>query len=1157
MKLRRLELSGFKSFADPMEFHIGDGVTAIIGPNGCGKSNVSDAVRWVLGEHNPRVLRGARMEEVIFQGSSGRRAQNVAEVALVFDNSDRGFDLDFAEVALSRRVSRSGESEYFINQALVTRRELLAAIAGTGLGTDQGVVIEARMVDALLSDRPDDRRALFEEAAGLGLYRDRKRSAERRLEETATDLTQVEHVIAEVQTRVRSLARQRRKAERHVELLGRRYQLVAVLARRDAAAIDDALAQIEARRAALAVDVPAARAVLAGLDRERHAAAESRAGTEARRTEVERRVAEARLAVNTLEGDLALATERLSNATARRERALAEGSEATTSAARIEREREAAAAERAAAERDREAVLRELEVRLTAEHGARERLTTQRAAVRGLEEALQRQAEALRRLGGEREALERELADLREEQAAAETRRAALVRDLGIASSEAGEAAARQTSLADRLVSLGLEAERARHALAEAREHEARLRADRRAAEEALAQAAARRDALRQLERDHVGLAPAAAALLDAADRFGGAVMGPLSDFVRARREDAAQVEHALGEWLHAVLVRDLATCDAIHAWHRESNPGPLLLLPLEPGPAGVPAGGELAERTGAEGAAGRWVAALLGGARPFAPEGDAVVRTNGAVYFPGHAAAAGPLRRRAELEAMADDAQRLEGDLAELDRALAAAAERLARAERAAAAAAATLDATRADERAAAAAADDVRRQRAHVERDLAVEGGLVTRLVERLSAAEERLASVSAQLAAADLERIRLEERLGRDRAHLAELEDEQEAARERRVHWQVEEAQVGARFEAAREREARAGAATAELTGRAGTLEAEVAQLDAERAGLETQRGVWTEEMGERRASLAELERAAVTAGQGVASAALGLEAAETRLDEARADVDRLSEEGHRLDLDASELFASRRVMGERLAAEWGKGIDEILAEPSDLSGDVAVLRAEADDLRQQVEEMGPINALAVEEHAEETKRLLHLTTQRDDVVAGKLSLQQSIRELDVVARERFTATFGSARQNFQRVFDTLFGGGTADIVLSDPDDPLEAEIEITARPRGKRTERLHLLSQGERALVALSLLFGIYLTKPAPFCVLDEVDAPLDDANIGRFTRLLEEFKPHTQFIVITHNPRTMAVADALFGVTMQEPGVSSVVSVRLGEETQAA
>ncbi|MFI5280073.1 MAG: AAA family ATPase, partial [Gemmatimonadales bacterium] len=202
MKLRRLELSGFKSFADTVEIQIGDGVTAIIGPNGCGKSNVSDAVRWVLGEHNPRVLRGARMEEVIFQGSSGRRAQNIAEVSLVFDNSDRTLDLDFAEVVVSRRVSRSGDSEYFINSAVVTRRELLAKLAGTGLGTDQSVVIEARMIDALLSDRPDDRRALFEEAAGLGLYRDRKRTTERRLEETTTDLVQVENLINEVQTRV-------------------------------------------------------------------------------------------------------------------------------------------------------------------------------------------------------------------------------------------------------------------------------------------------------------------------------------------------------------------------------------------------------------------------------------------------------------------------------------------------------------------------------------------------------------------------------------------------------------------------------------------------------------------------------------------------------------------------------------------------------------------------------------------------------------------------------------------------------------------------------------------------------------------------------------------------------------------------------------------
>jgi chromosome segregation protein len=1160
MKLTRIELAGFKSFADPVPLLVEDGVTAIIGPNGCGKSNISDAVRWVLGEHNPRVLRGARMEEVIFQGSAGRRAQNIAEVALVFDNSDRTLDLDFREVVISRRVSRSGESEYFINQSPVTRRELLARLAGTGLGADQGVVIEARMVDALLSDRPDDRRALFEEAAGLGLYRERKRSTERRLEETAADLVQVENLIAEVQTRVRSLSRQRRKAERHRELMRRRYAIVAALTRLDVAALDRSRRDLEERRSVLAVELPAARAALQGRERERQLGVESRAGAEAQRAEVERRLAEERLAVNTLEGDLNLAGERAQNASARRERVLAESAEAQGTMARVEREHEAAAAEREAAERDRRAVQMELGLRLEAEEVSRELLATQRVELRALEEGLQKQAEEVRRLDGERQALERELADLREEHAAAEARRAGLVQAQMVAGSHAAEAGERYAALAERLVSLGLEADRARHALAEAREHEARLRADRRAAEEALAQAAARRDALAQLERDRVGLAPAAAALLEEKDRFGpGAVLGPLADFVKARREDAAAAEHVLGEWLHAVLVSDFAVCDAIHAWHREAAPGPLLLLPFEPGPAGGGGvAGELSDRVSGEGPAARWVARLLAGARPFAPEGEAIIRSNGAVYLPGASGSGGPLRRRAELEALADDAARLESELAEQDQRIAAAGEAIARTEREATDAEAAVEATRALERQAAAEADDVRRHLAHVGRDLDVETGLLQRLKERLSAVEQRLVEVNAALSADELERVRLEGRLGQQRARVAELEDEQEAARERRVHWQVEDAQVVARYEAVREREARAEAARRELAARLSALEQETSRLESELASLEIQRAGWQDELVERRAALAELERAVVSAGEHLAAAERALAASEQRLTESRDRLAGLTDESHRVELDLSELSGSRRVLGERLAAEWGKSLEEILAEPATAEGEPEALRAEAEELRQQIEAMGPINALAVEEHDEESRRLEHLITQRDDIIQAKTALQQSVRELDAVARERFQATFTAARANFQRVFETLFGGGSCDVFLVDENDPLESEIEITAKPRGKRTERIHLLSAGERSLVALSLLFGIYLTKPAPFCLLDEVDAPLDDANIGRFTRLLDEFKTNTQFVVITHNPRTMQVADAVYGVTMQEPGVSSVVSVRLGEEAiQAA
>ncbi len=1157
MKLRRLELSGFKSFADAVELLVDPGVTAVIGPNGCGKSNVSDAVRWVLGEHNPRVLRGSRMEEVIFQGSAGRRPQNVAEVSMIFDNTDRALDLDFAEVVLGRRVSRSGESEYFINQAPVTRRELLAKLAGTGLGTDQGVVIEARMVDALLSDRPDDRRALFEEAAGLGLYRDRKRSTERRLEETTADLAQLEQVITEVESRVRSLSRQRRRAERHGEIAERRYQLVAAVARLDVAEVDRALTLLEDRRATLGVELPEGRAAQTEEDRQRQAAVEARAGAEARRSEVERRVGEARLAVSTLEGDLALATERIGNASARRERALSERADTQASAARVSREREAAAAERQSAERDRAAVQAELEQRLAAEERTRTHLTAQRAALREIEEALQRQAESVRRLDGERQALDRELADLREELSAAEARRAALTQDRDIAAGEAGETEARRAALAERLVSLGLEADRARHALAEAREHEARLRADRRATEEALAQTTARQGALEQLERDHVGLAPAAAALLAARERFGGAILGPLADFVRARRDDVAQAEHVLGDWMHAVVVSDLAACDAIYGWHREEGTGPLLLLPLDPGPSGATQDGELASRVEASGPAARWVRALLAGARPFAPSGDAIIRANGAVFLPGPGAPGGPLRRRADLEALGDDASRLAGALAEQDRALEVTAGQLEQAERESAGADAAVETARAEERRAVAEADDAKRRLAHLDRDLEIESGQVERLSVRLRAVQQRLGEVDGGLSAADLEKIKLDGRLAAERARLTELEAEHEAARERRVHWQVEDAQVAARLAAALEREGRATTGTRELTERGEALVQEAGSLDSELSALERQRALWQEELVERRAALAELERASIGAAQGLAAAEQALQDVEARLGAARQRVEALTEEAHRLELEATELASTRRLMGERLSAEWGRSFAEILAAPSDVTGDVAALRAEADELKAQIDALGPINPLAVEEHAEEKRRLEHLVTQRDDIVAGRNSLQQSVRELDVVAKERFTATFASARANFQRVFETLFGGGSCDVFLLDESDPLDSEIEITAKPRGKRTERIHLLSQGERSLVALSLLFGIYLTKPSPFCVLDEVDAPLDDANIGRFTRLLDEFKDNTQFIVITHNPRTMAVADAVYGITMQEPGVSSVVSVRLGSETQAA
>jgi chromosome segregation protein len=305
-------------------------------------------------------------------------------------------------------------------------------------------------------------------------------------------------------------------------------------------------------------------------------------------------------------------------------------------------------------------------------------------------------------------------------------------------------------------------------------------------------------------------------------------------------------------------------------------------------------------------------------------------------------------------------------------------------------------------------------------------------------------------------------------------------------------------------------------------------------------------------ERRLALVELETAAREAETQVGLTDADLGQAEGALDQARKALAALGEDEHRLQLERTEIEGRKRGLVERVETEWRKPLDQLLADAPEVEGDLEWLRQENDRLRGAIDAVGPVNALAVEEHAEEQRRLEFLMTQRDDLVTARNSLQQAAREIDQTAKTLFLESFAKVREHFRGVFQTLFGGGECDVRLANEDEPLDSEIEIHAAPRGKRTQRIHLLSSGERTLVAVSLLFAIFLAKPSPFCLLDEVDAPLDDANVGRYVRLLAEFKDQTQFIVITHNPRTMQAADAVYGVTMQEPGVSTIVGVRLGQ-----
>jgi chromosome segregation protein len=334
---------------------------------------------------------------------------------------------------------------------------------------------------------------------------------------------------------------------------------------------------------------------------------------------------------------------------------------------------------------------------------------------------------------------------------------------------------------------------------------------------------------------------------------------------------------------------------------------------------------------------------------------------------------------------------------------------------------------------------------------------------------------------------------------------------------------------------------------------SLALEISGLESEISTLSAQRVEWVESRAERAVALQELDAAGVSAESELSIADAAVARAEQEVTENRSQLDQAAEESHGLQVRLTEAAGTRRSIVERVEAEWHRPFEQLMDTAVLLDLDLETLEAEAGRIIAALDAIGPVNPLAVEEHAEETKRLEFLTSQRDDLVSARQSLIQAIREIDGTARTMFVETFEAVQANFTKVFQTLFGGGECELRLANPEDPLESEIDIHAAPRGKRTQRIHLLSSGERTLVAVSLLFSIYLTKPSPFCLMDEVDAPLDDANVGRFTRLLEEFKSDTQFLVITHNPRTMQAADAVYGVTMQEPGVSTIVGVRLGEK----
>ena len=1152
MRLSKLEMQGFKSFADNTTMTFDAGVTAIVGPNGCGKSNVSDAVRWVLGEQRARMLRGAKMEEVIFQGSSARRAVNFAQVSLYFDNEDGGLPVPFREVVITRRLSRSGDSAYLLNGASCRLRDIHDMLRGTGLGSDSGIVIESKMIDALLSDRPDERRELFEEAAGVGLYRDRRRSTERRLEETTVDLSRLDDLIAEVQSQVRSLARQRKRSERHVELTARRFSVEITLASREMSAWRDELEGLGRRLTTLREQAPAGEARVGAAEALREHLHVARVQAEARRNELARLTLAQQQSVQNLRSEVAVAEERQRNALERRQRAEEERREGEAFGERLEADRARAMEEQVTLDRHLSTAQEELAVHSRDEESARRTVADARSAVDAAERAARELRETQRRLDLDRESAQRETTELEQRGSALEVERQQLV--------DAAAVLAREISAADEAIDIAkakvavavTAMEEARATARSAREGDASARAELGRTEDNFTALTGKVNALEGLERERVGLAPAAARLLRERERFGdGAILGPISDFLTTSANSALLVERFLGMSVHAIVVRDQGVSDAVRSWHASVNPGPLLLLPLDatPSMSSNDLGDLLPQVEVSELAAG-WVRNLLERVRCL-DEGSGFVDARGAVWLPGSTAGPGPLRRRAELSSLRADLQA--AALARQAAGLAAADARAALSAGDAAVAAATEDANlaNADDRRVNEQRADLERRRLRGMRELDNADALANRLASRRNQLGLRLATL-------DVQSREVTESLGvhgndvdASREQAIEAERALESAREHRANGQVSLAQAQARLQVANDRLHRLDQEHDNAAQRLSALQQELSTLAHSDRSLAEQMAAWHIDLDARTATLSDAESRLANAEQQVRESDTALGDAEHALAAARRDAHDNESALHAAELRFAELSGRRTAIRERLETEWRRPLEDLLTSFDAVDVDDDMLRGEGEQLRNEIEKLGPVNPLAVEEHEEEMKRLDFLTTQRNDLSEAKSKLQLAIREIDTTARELFLTTFIQVRENFRQIFMTLFGGGECDLRLENPELPLDCDIEIHASPRGKRTQRIHLLSSGERALVALSLLFGIFLTKPSPFCLLDEVDAPLDDANIGRYVRMLNQFKDKTQFIVITHNPRTTTeAADAVYGVTMQEPGVSSLVSVRM-------
>ncbi len=1180
MFLKKLEIHGFKSFADKTELILETGITAVVGPNGCGKTNVSDSIRWVMGEQSAKGLRASEMTDVIFNGTDVRKPASMAEVTLTLSNEDKAIPLEFNEISITRRVYRSGESEYLINKATARLKDVRELFMGTGLGISAYSIMEQGKMDQIVTSKPTERRALFEEAAGITRYKARKVEALRKLEATEQNLVRVADIIAEIKRQISTLERQAKQAEKYRKYKEDLGKLQVLLHLDKTVKLKEKLKELEHKTAQV-------RAKMDEAQGDTHKLEQDEKQQRSRLAEIEEQLSQTREQAYKVHSEVELTQGRMEG-TKRHKDLLADQrgrneQQVAEAVARIENlkiwitERRQMVSNKESQKSEKESQKRGLVEKLSALDGdlnaknqdlenknsAAVDLVTKAAQMRAELESLRSQdAETSKRVQDVTDQLNRAEAGLSDSSRMLEEFRQAKSKAQSDEAQTVESIVSTQSSLSQQETMLD------------------EINASLRQLNNQHSEVRSRFGVLEELQNKLTGYDPGVKAVLQAKQNeplMWQEVLGVVADLLSVDQSLESAVENLLGSQLQSLVVQNRKTAARVVEFLKAEGQGKVSLLVLEDLLSGsgtsIPSGeghvGPLPESVKFQPALEPMVRFLLGDGHLVEDWSVAermseqyptrrFVTRDGDRQGPKGSWKAGSavtgfslLGRHREMTELNDRIKSLEADIQ-------AGEQKLIDSKK-----------TRKETEDVLLASESRRQQLkillAETEKELhrldetkaRLEGEKTELEKERQGleahwqADKNRVDQLSVLLSQSEQAQNLTQEEIAEARKSLQNLRDRREELSRLVVQAELELAAMDEMALRAQEEADRYQLEQDQLTQSIALkkdenqqLENQDRQLSLDLSDLEQKAGGLTNSKKE----ADEKVQAVLTQREGVAAET---EERIEKVKKSRLKLEEVQRELHGFAVQEAQIGVEIRNYEEKLQVEYKVDLDNPPVTPQE-GFDSAAAETESIELRAKIERLGLVNMVAMEEYDELSQRFKFLSEQQEDLLKAKDDLQKAINKINLTSKELFTSTFSTVQENFKDIFQRLFEGGRAELILIDEGDVLESGIEIVARPPGKRLQSVSLLSGGEKALTAIALLFALFMVKPSPFCLLDEIDAPLDDVNVGRFTHLLKEFSKRTQFIMITHNKVSMETGDILYGVTMQESGVSKIISTKFKE-----